>query len=114
MDKGYAQQYDRRSPGDEGDERLYGKWRDYDPEDTVRFYALRMNEVGMIKSSPQKIISQGTDWRFLRELKEGVEGMSISDFRFWIVGFGKRLRKMASGETGKSCVKKLHESILIR
>jgi NitT/TauT family transport system substrate-binding protein len=48
----------------------YGKWREYDPEDTVRFYALRLHEVGMIKSSPQKIISQGTDWRFLRELKK--------------------------------------------
>jgi NitT/TauT family transport system substrate-binding protein len=48
----------------------YGKWRDYDPEDTVRFYALRLHEAGMIKSSPQKIISQGTDWRFLRELKK--------------------------------------------
>ena len=48
----------------------YGKWRDYDPEDTVRFYSLRLHEVGMIKSNPQKIISQGTDWRFLRELKK--------------------------------------------
>jgi NitT/TauT family transport system substrate-binding protein len=48
----------------------YGKWRDYDSEDTVRFYSLRLNEAGMIKSSPQKIISQGTDWRFLRELKK--------------------------------------------
>jgi NitT/TauT family transport system substrate-binding protein len=48
----------------------YGKWRDYDPEDTLRFYALRLHEAGMIKSSPQKIISQGTDWRFLRELKK--------------------------------------------
>jgi NitT/TauT family transport system substrate-binding protein len=52
----------------------YGQWRDYDPEDTVRFYALRMNEVGMIKSSPQKIISQGTDWRFLRKLKQELKG----------------------------------------
>jgi NitT/TauT family transport system substrate-binding protein len=48
----------------------YGKWREYDPEDTVRFYALRMKEVGMIKSSPQKIKAQGTEWRFLRELKK--------------------------------------------
>jgi len=24
----------------------------------------------MIKASPQKIIAQGTDWRFLRELKK--------------------------------------------
>jgi len=25
--------------------------------------------VGLIKSSPQKIIADGTDWRFLNELK---------------------------------------------
>jgi NitT/TauT family transport system substrate-binding protein len=25
--------------------------------------------VGMIKSTPQKLIVQGTDWRFLNELK---------------------------------------------
>jgi NitT/TauT family transport system substrate-binding protein len=48
----------------------YDKWRDYDAEDTVRFYALRLHEAGMIKSSPQKIIAQGTDWRFLNELKK--------------------------------------------
>ena len=24
----------------------YGTWREYDPEDTVRFYALRLHEVG--------------------------------------------------------------------
>ena len=48
----------------------YGKWREYDPEDTVRFYALRLNEAGMIKSTPQKLIAQGTDWRFLNELKK--------------------------------------------
>ena len=47
----------------------YNRWREYDAEDTVRFYSLRLHEVGMIKSSPQKIISQGTDWRFLNELK---------------------------------------------
>jgi NitT/TauT family transport system substrate-binding protein len=48
----------------------YGKWREYDPEDTVRFYALRLYEIGMIKNSPQKLIAQGTDWRFLTELKK--------------------------------------------
>ena len=47
----------------------YDKWREYDPEDTVRFYALRLRETGIIKSSPQKIIADGTDWRFLNELK---------------------------------------------
>jgi NitT/TauT family transport system substrate-binding protein len=47
----------------------YEKWREYDPEDTMRFYALRLHESGLIKSSPQKIIADGTDWRFLTELK---------------------------------------------
>jgi NitT/TauT family transport system substrate-binding protein len=47
----------------------YDKWRDYDAEDTIRFYALRMREVGFIKASPQKIIAEGTDWRFLDEVK---------------------------------------------
>jgi NitT/TauT family transport system substrate-binding protein len=52
----------------------YGRWREYDPEDTVRFYALRLHEVGMIKSSPQKILAQGTDWRFLNALKKELKG----------------------------------------
>jgi NitT/TauT family transport system substrate-binding protein len=47
----------------------YGRWRDYDPEDTLRFYALRLREVGMLKSSPNQLVSEGTDWRFLNELK---------------------------------------------
>ena len=47
----------------------YDKWREYDPEDTMRFYALRLHESGFIKSTPQKIIAEGTDWRFLNELK---------------------------------------------
>jgi NitT/TauT family transport system substrate-binding protein len=47
----------------------YGKWRDYDPEDTLRFYALRLHEAGMIKSSPDRIIADGADWRFLREVR---------------------------------------------
>ena len=47
----------------------YDKWREYDAEDTLRFYALRLHEAGMIKSSPNKIIADGTDWRFLNELK---------------------------------------------
>jgi NitT/TauT family transport system substrate-binding protein len=47
----------------------YGQWREYDAEDTVRFFALRLHEIGMIKSTPQQIIARGTDWRFLTELK---------------------------------------------
>ena len=52
----------------------YGKWRQYDPEDTLRFYSLRLHEAGLIKSSPQKIIANGTDWRFLNELKKELKG----------------------------------------
>ncbi len=47
----------------------YAKWREYDAEDTIRFYSLRLREAGMIKSSPNNIIAQGTDWRFFNELK---------------------------------------------
>jgi len=52
----------------------YNKWRDYDPEDTIRFFALRLREVGMIKSSPNKIIADAADWRFLNELKRELKG----------------------------------------
>ena len=45
------------------------KWRDYDAEDTVRFYALRLHDVGFIKTNPQKLIAEGTDWRFFNELR---------------------------------------------
>ena len=47
----------------------YGAWRDYDPEDTLRFYALRLHEAGMITATPQQIIADGTDWTFLNQLK---------------------------------------------
>ena len=48
----------------------YAKWRDYSPDDSVRFYALRLREVGMIKSSPNKILADGTDWSHWNELKQ--------------------------------------------
>jgi NitT/TauT family transport system substrate-binding protein len=47
----------------------FNKWREYDAEDSMRFYSLRLREAGMIKSVPGKIIADGTDWRFLNELK---------------------------------------------
>lgn len=50
-------------------ETPYEKWRDFNPEDTIRFYALRLHELGMTKMSPQEIIEQSTDWRFLEALK---------------------------------------------
>jgi NitT/TauT family transport system substrate-binding protein len=35
----------------------------------MRFFALRLKEIGMIKSDPKALLAQGTDWRFLNELK---------------------------------------------
>ena len=72
VDRGYTERYDYAFETIRG--LPYTKWRDYDPEDTVRFYALRLHEVGMVKSSPQKLIAQGTDWRFLNELKRELKG----------------------------------------
>jgi NitT/TauT family transport system substrate-binding protein len=71
-DKGYVSRYDlvlqflQDVP--------YARWRDFSPEDTLRFYGLRLHEIGMIKSTPQKIIAQGTDWRFFNELKKELKG----------------------------------------
>lgn len=47
----------------------YDRWRDYDPEDTLRFYALRMREAGLIKALPTRIIEENTDWHFFNALK---------------------------------------------
>ena len=66
-DKGLASSYDYALQALA--EVRFDKWRDYDPEDTMRFYSLRLREAGMIEASPEKIIADGTDWRFLNELK---------------------------------------------
>jgi NitT/TauT family transport system substrate-binding protein len=47
----------------------YNRWREANPEDTIRFHALRLHEVGMVKNSPNKLVAQGMDLRFLNELK---------------------------------------------
>jgi NitT/TauT family transport system substrate-binding protein len=65
-DRGYNYEYALETMKD----IPYDRWREYDPEDTVRFHALRLHEAGMIKSTPTKILAQGTDWRFLGELKK--------------------------------------------
>jgi NitT/TauT family transport system substrate-binding protein len=72
VDKGFTPRYDYALQTMQ--EIPYNRWREYDPEDTVRFYALRLHEIGMVKSTPQKIIAQGTDWRFFNELKKELKG----------------------------------------
>jgi len=68
VNKGYEANYDIAL--EVVKEVSYNAWRTFDPEDTLRFHALRLHEAGMIKSNPQKLIAQGTDWRFLNELKK--------------------------------------------
>ena len=72
VDKGYVSRYDYALQGLQ--DVNYTKWREYNPEDTVRFQALRLHELGMIKTSPQKLLAQGTDWRLLTELKRELKG----------------------------------------
>lgn len=68
VDKGYESRYDtaleviKLVP--------YRRWREVHPEDTLRFHALRLHEVGMIKTVPNELIARSTDWRFLNELKK--------------------------------------------
>jgi NitT/TauT family transport system substrate-binding protein len=69
-DRGYPYDYSLQAMR----EIPYAKWRNYDPEDAVRFYALRLRDAGMIKSSPNKILADGADWRFWNELKRELKG----------------------------------------
>jgi NitT/TauT family transport system substrate-binding protein len=67
VEQGFADRYDFAF--ETVRDLLYDKWREYDPEDTIRFYAIRMQEAGLLKSDPNKLIRRGTDWRLLNELK---------------------------------------------
>jgi NitT/TauT family transport system substrate-binding protein len=72
VDRGYTSNYDYTC--EILKEIPYDVWRDFDPVDSVRFYALRLKEAGIIKSTPDEIIKRGTDFRHMaalkRELKE--------------------------------------------
>ena len=67
VDRGFTDRYDYSL--DALSSIPYGAWREYDPEDSLRYYALRLHETGFIKSIPNKIFADNTDWRFLNELK---------------------------------------------
>src|SRR6516164_8230711 len=67
VDGGFTPRYDYALQSLQ--ELPYDKWREYDAEDTMRFYALRLHELGMIKTDPKRVLADGTDWRFLNELK---------------------------------------------
>jgi NitT/TauT family transport system substrate-binding protein len=67
VDGGFAERYDYALQTVQ--ELPYDLWREYDSADSLRFYALRLHEAGMITSSPNAILAEGTDWRFVDELK---------------------------------------------
>lgn len=68
VEKGYESRYDIAL--EVLKELPYQRWREASAEDTLRFHALRLHEVGMIKTSPNKLVARGSDWRFLNELKK--------------------------------------------
>ena len=68
VSKGFTRSYDYALEALK--EFPYARWRDFSAEDSVRFFALRLQENGFIKSSPKTILAKGTDWRFLNELKK--------------------------------------------
>ena len=67
VDRGFTPRYDYALQTLR--ENSYDQWREYDPEDTMRFYALRLHDTGLIKTNPNKLIAENTDWRFFNELR---------------------------------------------
>lgn len=47
----------------------YGAWRNYDPRDTLRFFALRLHEAGLVKGTPRELMERGSDFRFIEEIR---------------------------------------------
>jgi NitT/TauT family transport system substrate-binding protein len=48
----------------------YDTWREFNPEETIRFFALRMHDVGMLKTPPDEFIKKHCDWTFVNDLKQ--------------------------------------------
>jgi NitT/TauT family transport system substrate-binding protein len=71
VDRGFTPRYDYALQT--LTELPYDKWREYDPEDSMRFYALRLHDTGLIKADAKKIIADNTDWRFFNELKRDLK-----------------------------------------
>ena len=71
VDRGVADKYDYVL---QSVKEIGWKWREYESEDTVRFWALRLHEAAIIKTNPKMILAQGTNWRFLNELKQELRG----------------------------------------
>jgi NitT/TauT family transport system substrate-binding protein len=68
VDRGFFDNYDFAAQALE--EIPYTRWREFDAEDTIRFFALRLHEAGMLRSTPQEIVEASADWRYFEELKQ--------------------------------------------
>jgi NitT/TauT family transport system substrate-binding protein len=64
---GYATDYDQALEALV--ELSFRAWRDFDSEDSLRFYANRLHEAGLITMSPQTVLATGADWRFFDEIR---------------------------------------------
>jgi NitT/TauT family transport system substrate-binding protein len=67
VDGGFTERYDYALQTIQ--EIPYDRWHEFDPEDSMRFYALRLHEVGMISATPNTLLANGSDWRFVDQLK---------------------------------------------
>jgi NitT/TauT family transport system substrate-binding protein len=73
VDRGYSNNFDYTC--DILKEIPYNRiWQDFDPVDSVRFYALRLKQAGLIKSTPEEILKRGTDFRYLTQLRKELQG----------------------------------------
>jgi NitT/TauT family transport system substrate-binding protein len=72
VDRGYSKNFDYTC--DILKEIPYNNiWQDFDPVDSVRFYALRLKQAGLIKSTPDEILERGTDFRYLTQLRKELQ-----------------------------------------
>jgi NitT/TauT family transport system substrate-binding protein len=72
VDRGFSKRHDWTARTLK--ELPYNVWRTHDPEDTIRFYSLRLREAGLVRMSPQNVLRRGTDWRFVNELRQELKG----------------------------------------
>ncbi|MEX2247270.1 MAG: ABC transporter substrate-binding protein [Dehalococcoidia bacterium] len=76
IDTGYTEPFEATAYPQDYDSVLhtvmhmsYSAWRDFNPEDTMRFVALRLKEAGIVKSTPGELIARASDWRYLEQIK---------------------------------------------
>ena len=73
----------------------YSRWREANPEDTLRFHALRLHEVGMIKTAPPETHRPGDGLAVLERAETGAEDLA----RLPLQSNDRTIRYMASDLT---------------